>query len=558
MSYFIHRLALIIVKYIAFLEEEMSVKNVLPKQNIIFPGGSTTLIEECARDNVKSLCCIPCGARDVVLDGKAKNRLRLRCRSCGKSVYADSHPTVKALAVKAAVTASPGSSSSECESEVAQTPVVAQQKKLDTSSVQMELDEYPVSDVSMSDGDFMEDEELDLPPIQDQVSHLFCETEDLANDLQTVKAENASIKREVSNLCKLITTLKDKIVELTKTQQANSPAAATGPVSSQQDQAHSTVTEDSPSPWLTAARKGKANVIQKQVKTNLYNHFDELLKVIPAYRKLTKEEIESNNFKVKKSKKINGDLSRDEINRIKNGKTAKKLSPMVVLHFEGVKRNRITDIKSMIKSIGIPTHWIRNISFIGRSIMELMTFQDRTEEIISKFETYEINYLQDYNPLSIDNIKDNTKFINLSVEDKQKLAEKLYYTRMEKTLERLPQTGINTRIRNFINSRLQQNKLKTKSIANIDNTATQEELQTENQPDITELKTRPVPFQFSGNVVNIDKMIVTDEVVPTDHGTKRSSEDIGTPSGSDTDTMESTGRKTSRPINTSDIESSSL
>lgn len=108
----------------------------------------------------------------------------------------------------------------------------------------------------------------------------------------------------------------------------------------------------------------------------------------------------------------------------------------------------------MFCSIGIPRHWIRNISFIGKSISEIITFEDKKEIIISKLDNYMIKHLENYNPLSITNLKDEKKFTGLSTERLQENAHILYISRLQHIITRIPDAGQHRRLKNYLNMKI--------------------------------------------------------------------------------------------------------
>jgi hypothetical protein len=147
-------------------------------------------------------------------------------------------------------------------------------------------------------------------------------------------------------------------------------------------------------------------------------------------------------------------LNPAEMDNVQVGLSSRAISPMVTLYFEGMKRNRITEIKSFIKTLGIPLPWVRNVSFIGKCVMEIDTFEDKRLAIISKLATREIKWLEHFNPRSPENLRDERKFSGKTKEEKEALAIDLYEARIQKTINRLPKRGEFNRYRNFLNSKI--------------------------------------------------------------------------------------------------------
>lgn len=213
-------------------------------------------------------------------------------------------------------------------------------------------------------------------------------------------------------------------------------------------------TIDPVSPWLVAARKGKkVPAPQYSIKMSNGNRYNDLSESIPAYKKLI-ESTETSTLQrpsnIKPRTPKYRDMTPEDIERVKQGRPLRQRSSMVHLYFEGFKRNRPTDIKNTLKCIGIPLSNIRNISFIGSSIMELLTFNDVKDMIIEKLAGIKVTNIPNFNPLSTENIKDSNKFAKVSTEDEKKvLAKKLYISRLRKTLERIPVDPKNNRLRNY-------------------------------------------------------------------------------------------------------------
>jgi len=207
------------------------------------------------------------------------------------------------------------------------------------------------------------------------------------------------------------------------------------------------------------------------------NRYKELSESIPAYKNLTDVEetihATSSNVRKRPTPKIRK-LTPEEIQNVKAGRPSKPSSPMCTLYFEGIRRNKPTEIKACFYSWNIPLRSIRNISFIGSHVMELLTFEDARCNIIDTLAKNDITYLPNFNPLSISNLKNNTKFGHVKTdEEKQALVQKLYKVRLQKTFERLPQDGRNNRLRNYIRSRMDHsNTTNTCTTSTTSNTTT--------------------------------------------------------------------------------------
>ena len=204
-------------------------------------------------------------------------------------------------------------------------------------------------------------------------------------------------------------------------------------------------------------------------------------------------------------------LSPEQLERVKNGHPAMGTSPMVTLHFQGIKRTRYRDIKDLLFTVGIRPSSIRNISFIGKRVMELVTFEDVKEDCARRLATIGVTLEANFDPLSPSNIK-NEKIMpaSLSQEGREALAKKLYENRVQKALERIPKTPINNRLRNFLRSHL---KGTNKTIApethervtQID--GNQEELDHRCPPEATEAGSTRPPEDIEPSDMSIDSSL---------------------------------------------------
>lgn len=409
-------------------------------------GPDKQALEALARENLRRLVCTGCHGVGLASDGKTQGRLRIRCRECDKSVYADQHPTVLNLAA-GDITPNQG-----------QIPPVDKTVKSMLLFNELNNSDIGLDDESMDDG----------PPctVEEQLNYLLATGEDLQEE---VASNNQAINAKVDRLFGMFENISKQLEVLTRVvAKSTSPPGletkptppvyqAQGPVYHNHGPAsHGRAPAQDPAPWKTAVSHYRPPAPQEKRPSASPNRFQDLSESIPAYRGKTEAQYDIEQFNRRKNQrgKIRGNLTVEQIQRIKKGLPARGLSPMVTLHFEGMQRNRIVEIKSMFKSIGIEPRWVRNISFIGRSIMELITFEDKKLKIISLLENHEITWLEKFNPVSIDNIKNDTKYSGLTIQEKEILAKKLYTTRLQKTYDRLPKDGIHNRMRNYLNLQL--------------------------------------------------------------------------------------------------------
>ena len=99
---------------------------------------------------------------------------------------------------------------------------------------------------------------------------------------------------------------------------------------------------------------------------------------------------------------------------------------------------------------------IRNISFFGEDITEIITFEDYFEELVSKVCAHpKFEYLQEFNPLDASTVKDNPRQTFANDHERRITAAKMFVSRCVKELERVPSAPINSRLRNYMVSRIQ-------------------------------------------------------------------------------------------------------
>lgn len=91
--------------------------------------------------------------------------------------------------------------------------------------------------------------------------------------------------------------------------------------------------------------------------------------------------------------------------------------------------------------------------------MELTTFDNRRDEVITRLGKYKIVHMPDFDPLSTDSLKDEKKYAGLSDTDKRAKALDLYKARLDRAIERLPANGINNRLRNYLSLRKDVSRL---------------------------------------------------------------------------------------------------
>lgn len=203
----------------------------------------------------------------------------------------------------------------------------------------------------------------------------------------------------------------------------------------------------------TQLNEGPTRMAHSDESGSERNHYDALRQAIPSMQRSMERRdtaIATNNGGNRIRK-----LSEEEMTRIANGRPRIASSPMVILYFRGLKRNRICDIKSYLLTIGIRLGSVRNISFVGKSIMELITFEDAKDDIILKLAERNVTLDKYFDPLATDNVKNPTyQQDSMSEDEKRMLAERLYRNRIEAQIRRIPLEARQNRLRNFLASRV--------------------------------------------------------------------------------------------------------
>lgn len=144
-------------------------------------------------------------------------------------------------------------------------------------------------------------------------------------------------------------------------------------------------------------------------------------------------------------------LSKDEMDRMAKGLTRRNTVPMCFLHFSGIKKARFADIKDFLYTAGIKMGTLRNISFIGNSILELISFITEKEEIAQKLEAAGLKYERDFNMRSPDNVKSEWNVeASHTMEKRMELSEELRVRRLNRIYSKISDEPRNHRLKNFL------------------------------------------------------------------------------------------------------------
>lgn len=356
--------------------------------------------------------------------------------------------------------------------------------------------------------DYMGPEAMRTLKFAEELTFVSCEVEEIKKTLNENKkvihslaTSNKQSATELSNLKNMMLLILEKIESFSKQSTLNIPVRHqatvhdvadfdTSPMTVSHDMSPTSLHLSQTRPPVSKASETWSDVAKRRPTRHRLmntamnkpmtedNRFRLLANSIPSYTKY--DNVAS--FEGSKQTKIKK-LSKEEMKNIKGGKPPRSTSPMIFLHFKGFKRNRITDVKSFLYSLAIPLYCIRNISFIGKSVMEITTFQDMKDFIITKLQEEDVIYIPDFDPLATSNLKDTAKFGNLQDDHaKSETSQKLYLRRLTLTLERLPKTTRNTRLRNFYESII--HNLNNQELSHVPNLSTSTPIQNKNRDDI--------------------------------------------------------------------------
>lgn len=476
---------------------------IFPKLSVPEPSEPPPeLLESVARANLAKLKCILCERTSLTSQGVSDGKLRIKCKLCLKTSYAYKHPQVVALITTELNQQTNSKSSSKSTLVTTKknnfNPEMTHQDRHvpPESSLPMEpranrlneadFTQYDhIPDPNMSDSENETNTTMDYNDGQGSFNQLYHEIDELNyvvaeiqknqkntnNDINTIQRTLELILKKIQDIGATIKNDKDRHQETTQTRP---------PESTNKTIKNRFMPEEHENfrPWISVARRSQTppripdhreQTTDLQRDTDSRNRFSALQQSIPSYQNMTYEEHMAPHPQrpTRRTTKIRDNLTPGQIENIKKGFSSKPFSPMVLLYFSGMKRNRPSEIRSMFKSIGIKNNWVRNIQFIGRSVLEITTFEDRKSELVARLENYEIKIIEDFDPLSIENLKDDRKFSGLTNGEKKEMAVKLHRIRMEKTIDRLPKIGVHCRLRNFLNATINPRQINVTNVENI-------------------------------------------------------------------------------------------
>jgi hypothetical protein len=113
-----------------------------------------------------------------------------------------------------------------------------------------------------------------------------------------------------------------------------------------------------------------------------------------------------------------------------------KFSPLCTVHFSGISRRPISEIRTVMERVGVDNTKIKNISFVGDSIMEIITFERYATDLANTLK--DARKLQGCQKLLIDPVQfDPLAHDNIKRKDFTMSPEQVLRERLKKVLENL-------------------------------------------------------------------------------------------------------------------------
>lgn len=111
---------------------------------------------------------------------------------------------------------------------------------------------------------------------------------------------------------------------------------------------------------------------------------------------------------------------------------ANSYSPLKFVYFVGCHRKTASTYRNMLPKIGIEAHWARDITFLAEDLVQITTFESKTESLIKAMESIspKVKHLPDFNPCSGDSY---AKYGHYTDET----AKTAYFNLMKKSADRL-------------------------------------------------------------------------------------------------------------------------
>jgi hypothetical protein len=116
---------------------------------------------------------------------------------------------------------------------------------------------------------------------------------------------------------------------------------------------------------------------------------------------------------IDKTQAISGLSIKQLVERVSTTAKKERFSPLCTRHFSGITRRPIKEIRTLMDRVGVNNSLIKNITFIGESLMEVITFENYAMDLTNilrearKLENCEKLVIDPvkFDPLSRDNIK---------------------------------------------------------------------------------------------------------------------------------------------------------
>ena len=115
-----------------------------------------------------------------------------------------------------------------------------------------------------------------------------------------------------------------------------------------------------------------------------------------------------------------------------NTRSSAEFSQYKVLIFKGCHKKTIGEYKRMLPQLGFPSHLARHLIFLTEDILQVVTFDSKSNELITVLESIsnEVRYLPDFDPLKGSSYEDYGDFTDES-------ASKSYLALMKQAADKL-------------------------------------------------------------------------------------------------------------------------
>jgi FtsZ-binding cell division protein ZapB len=102
-----------------------------------------------------------------------------------------------------------------------------------------------------------------------------------------------------------------------------------------------------------------------------------------------------------------------------------------MVYAAGFQRRRLSELRAMLRKVGIPTQRIINLAYPGGSVVEFMTHASFRKELIAHLDRAGIPIIENYDVTSFRNVRD-PKWKTGSIEERTEKAREIYAKRLVK------------------------------------------------------------------------------------------------------------------------------